>query len=362
VTEGGTVQRRHALRRPLTVTADGQTTTFAYDPYNRWVAAANGESVDTIKLDARRRVTDAITWRNGVRYLLQPSYTAEGLRDLLKIVAPTWSRDIGYGYDSLFRLNYLRHQGGQAASITYTPEHLPSTVKLPVTVSGTTKLTETFTYTPAHRPQALAYNGGAVDVALGRRYTYDALGRVASVTRGQPPSPDALQDEMQRSFRYDALGRLSHYEDVHYWQEDGGIVCPDPFDLTTCYRDVIPHADLVRQQDFTYDAVGNRTDLGAVLEPGNRLTSFNGTTLGYDADGNLMSKTKPGFTQTLTWTTRGELVSVTTNGVTTTFGYDGFGRRVRKTTGATTTRYLWDGDELVVVAGGVLWRAVNAAR
>jgi len=139
---------------------------------------------------------------------------------------------------------------------------------------------------------------------------------------------------------------------VHHWQEGGGIVCPDPFDFTTCYRDVIPHADLVRAQDFSYDAVGNRTDLGPVLEPGNRLTSFNGTTLGYDADGNLTSKTKPGFTQTLSWNTRGQLVSVRTNGVTTTFGYDGFGRRVRKTTGATTTRYFWDGDDLVLEFDG----------
>jgi YD repeat-containing protein len=72
----------------------------------------------------------------------------------------------------------------------------------------------------------------------------------------------------------------------------------------------------------------------------------------YDADGNLTSKSKPGFTQTLSWNTRGQLVSVTANGVTTTFGYDGFGRRVRKTTGATTTRYLWDGDDLVLELDG----------
>jgi YD repeat-containing protein len=43
------------------------------------------------------------------------------------------------------------------------------------------------------------------------------------------------------------------------------------------------------------------------VETGNCLTSFNGTTLGYDADGHLISKTRPGFTQTLTWNTRGQL-------------------------------------------------------
>jgi hypothetical protein len=52
---------------------------------------------------------------------------------------------------------------------------------------------EEFTYTPGDPRQALSHNEGAVDVALGRRYSYDALGRVASVRRGQlPGDPDLL--------------------------------------------------------------------------------------------------------------------------------------------------------------------------
>jgi len=351
---GGVVTTTYdAMSRPLTITADGQTTTFGHDPNNYWVSVANGESTDTLKFDAELRLTDAITSRNNVRYDLQPSYTAEGQRDLLEVVAPTWSRSIGYGYDALFRLNYLRNQGQQAASITYTPEQLVNTVKLPITVSGSTKLTETFTYSPAHLPQSLGYNGP--DAIVGRRYTYDALGRMATVTRGTPPgNPNAgeFQNEVQRTLGYDELGRLAHYDDVNNWQQDGGLVCPDPFDLTSCYEDVIPHSDMLRSQDFSYDSVGNRRDLGAVIQTGNRLTTFNGYTLGYDDDGNLISKTKAGFTQTLTWNTSGQLTSVTTNGTTTTFGYDGFGRRVRKTVGATTTRYLWDGDDLVMELDG----------
>jgi RHS repeat-associated protein len=346
---GGVVASTHdALNRPGTRTADGQTTVFDYDPLGYWVAVNNGESVDTVRLDAKGRVSDAIASRNGIRYILQPTYTRQGQRDLLTIVAPSWSRTIGYGYDGLFRLNYLRNQGAQAASVTYTAEQLVNTVQLPITVSGTTKLTETFTYTPAHLPQALAYNG-VVDGAVGRRYTYDVLGRVASVTQGQRSDGiGATQNESQRTLGYDVLGRLSHFDDVRNWEEDGGLVCPDPYDLTTCYRAIIPHSDLVRAQDFSYDSVGNRRDLGAVIEVGNRLTAFNGYSLGYDADGNLISKTKAGFTQTLSWNSMGQLTQVVTNGVTTTFGYDGFGRRVRKTVGATTTRYLWDGDDLVM--------------
>jgi len=353
---GGVVTSTYdAMNRPVTITADGQTTTFGYDPVNYWVTVSNSESTDTLKLDAERRLTDAITYRNGVRYDLQPSYTQDGRRNLLMVVAPTWSRSIGYGYDAQLRLNYLRNQGQQAASVTYTSEQLVNTVQLPITVSGTTKLTETFTYTPAHLPQSLGYNGGGVNVAVGRRYSYDALGRVATVTRGSPPgNPNAgeFQNEVQRTLSYDALGRLAHYDDVNNWQEDGGIVCPDPFDLTTCYRDVIPHSDLLRSQEFSYDSVGNRRDLSAVIETGNRLTAFNGYTLAYDTDGNVISKTKAGFTQTLTWNTLGQLTSVTTNGTTTTFGYDGLGRRARKTVGATTTRFLWDGDDLVMELDG----------
>ncbi len=353
---GGVVTTTYdGLSRPLTVSADGLTTTFAYDSLDRWVAVSNSESTDTLDFDAKRRVASAITWRSGVRYMLQPSYTQEGLPNVLKIVAPTWTRDIGYGYDGLFRLNYLRNQGGQAASLAYTAEQLLNTVQLPITVSGSTNLTETFTYNPAHLPQALAYNGGAVDNAVGRRYAYDALGRTATATRGRPagdPNAEEFQNEVRRTLSYDMLGRLAHYDDRHNWQSDGGIVCPNPRDLTSCFRQAIPHSDLLRQQDFTYDSVGNRRDLGAVIEPGNRLTAFNGYTLAYDADGNLVSKTKPGFTQTLTWSNLGHLVSVTTNGVTTTYAYDGFGRRVWKTVGATTTYFLWDGDDLVMELDG----------
>ena len=358
---GGVVSTSYdALSQPLTVTADGQTTTFAYDPVNYWFAVSNGESTDTVKLDAKRRLSQAITYRGGVRYLLQPSYTAEGQRRLLEVVAPSWTRDIQYGYDALFRLNYLRNQGGRADSIAYTAEHLPSTVTLPITVSGTTKLTEAFSYNPAHLPTALNYNSG-IGSSVGRRYSYDALGRAATITRGIPPgNPNAgeFQDEVQRTLGYDALGRLSHYDDVHNWQQDNGIVCPDPFDLTTCYRDVIPHSDLLRQQDFAYDSVGNRRDLGAVIENGNRVTAFNGYTLAYDADGNLVTKTTAGITQTLSWNTRGQLVSTVRHDTTTSFGYDGFGRRVRKTVTRPASpgveqilsdiRYLWDGDDLVM--------------
>jgi RHS repeat-associated protein len=109
---------------------------------------------------------------------------------------------------------------------------------------------------------------------------------------------------------------------------------------------------VVRDETYTYDAVGNRIDLGAVVEAGNRLTSFNGYTMTYDPDGNLRTKTGHGVSQSFGWNGFGQLESVTTNGVLTTFGYDGLGRRVRKTTSGVTTRFLYDGDNLVMQLDG----------
>lgn len=156
----------------------------------------------------------------------------------------------------------------------------------------------------------------------------------------------------ERTLTYDALGRLASYQDEHEWQERGDYLCPDPFDLQSCYWETISHNDLVREESFTYDAVGNRTENGAVIEPGNRIVQFKGYTLSYDADGNLTGKQQSGWEQTFTWNTLGQLTEVVTNGTTTTFGYDGVGRRVRQTVGATTTRYLWDGDDLVAELDG----------
>ena len=108
----------------------------------------------------------------------------------------------------------------------------------------------------------------------------------------------------------------------------------------------------VRDSTYSYDAVGNRTDLGATVAAGNRLTAFNGYTLAYDEDGNLASKNGNGTSQTFAWNAFGQLDAVTTNGSTTTFGYDGLGRRVRKTVNGVMTRYLHDGDNLVVQTDG----------
>jgi YD repeat-containing protein len=106
---------------------------------------------------------------------------------------------------------------------------------------------------------------------------------------------------------------------------------------------------------YTYDSDGRRTatagSLAAVTLPANvtggastvynadnAQTTFNGTALNYDANGNLTSD----GTNTYTWDARNHLTAIS-GGSTASFVYDGFGRRVKKVIGGTTTQFLYDG-------------------
>jgi RHS repeat-associated protein len=345
-----------AQSRLLQVVSSPDTITQSYDGSYQWTVIKDAESLDTLKYDANGRLTGAVSMRGTSRYVLTPTYTAAGQRSAMTVNGTVggsnWSRSIVYGYDALLRPNFFQDMSGRATSVSYNKDQLDSVRALPVK-SGSNGVKEQFVYNAAHNLQQQAWVPGP-DLTVGRHYAYDGLGRITAITRGQPhqENPQVLQDQTIRSLAYDSLGRLTLYVDEHQWEEYGQYVCPDPNDLFSCYYEIISHDDTLRQDSYTYDAAGNRTDHSAVVGTGNRLTTFDGYTMTYDADGNLVKKTKAGFSDTLTWNAFGELVAVTLNGVTTTFGYDGLGRRVRKTVGSTTTRYLWDGDDLLMELDG----------
>ena len=79
--------------------------------------------------------------------------------------------------------------------------------------------------------------------------------------------------------------------------------------------------------------------------------------LGYDAAGNLISKTLPGETWTYTWNALNQLTSASRNGaLQASFQYDPLGRRVVKSTPAKVTTYTYDGADILrenVTVGGI---------
>jgi RHS repeat-associated protein len=143
-------------------------------------------------------------------------------------------------------------------------------------------------------------------------------------------------------YSYDAAGQLTGYYD-HIL---GGKSCHiDVDEGRVC---TYPNEVVLGGESYSYDLVGNRTDGGATIDPGNRLRSFQGFALTYDADGHLIQKTKGGVVDSLEWNPLGELTRVRRNGtIVAEFTYDGFGRRASKAAGADTTHYQWDDDQIV---------------
>jgi RHS repeat-associated protein len=319
---------------------DGDAITYTYDPNLRWVKALKMSggtfvSMDSIATDSVGRKTQESAYRPNRSYLQQYSFQADkpdrtfsSLND-----GGLAYRSIQFTYDAAKRLSQIEVLGGGISTFGYDGENLPTTVQFP---SG---LTQTTSYTSSHALARRQYSLQAVKDSFDRSYRTDSLARVVERANGSGTK--------YQTFMYNMNNRLATWEKRH---KTGTITCGSLGDWGyNCSG--ISVADL--SAGFYYDVVGNPTDAGATLDPGNRLRTFNGDSMLYDADGNVARRKIGTTTDSLLWDDFGELKEVRRNGTTiATFAYDGFGRRTRKTAGGTTTQYLWDGDQLRAEASG----------
>ena len=104
---------------------------------------------------------------------------------------------------------------------------------------------------------------------------------------------------------------------------------------------------------YAYDSLGHRVGMGgslatmnppqpvtsATYDAANELASWNGASVSYDADGNLVNDSVHSYS----WNARNQLTGIDSGGAAT-FAYDPFGRRVSKTiTGVSATNFFYDG-------------------
>jgi len=236
-----------ALNRRTSVTADQKTTTFLYDAHDGYTAAANGESTDTLKLDAAGRPAYQVSVRAGTRYELQSTYNIRDLRTALQLNVP-WTATIGYHYNAYMQLDTLTDLAGGQTAIHRDGDLLPDTLSLPsgLGIAGR--------YPAPHGTGEVSFTDGAVNYAIGKRYDYNNVGQVADRYN--------VRMDTGREFRYDALLRVSAFLDffldcgVDTWDSIHGYGCSAP---VKTYQS--------NQEFYTYDKVGNRTDHGADVSP-----------------------------------------------------------------------------------------------
>jgi RHS repeat-associated protein len=180
-------------------------------------------------------------------------------------------------------------------------------------------------------------------------YTYDNVDRLTAITQGTSSV----------SIAYDAAGRRT------------SLTLPNGVTVESAYDDDSQLAGLtyklagttIGQLAYTYDAAGLRTEMAgtyarsnlpmalssATYDDANQLATWGGSTISYDANGNLTSDGSRSYT----WNARNELTALT-GSPSASFAYDAFGRRRAKTVASTTTQFLYDGATPVQeLAGGV---------
>ena len=121
------------------------------------------------------------------------------------------------------------------------------------------------------------------------------------------------------------------------------------------------HPLLLDPQAFAYDAMGNRTTGGSVVNQGNQLTADANFVYQYDDNGNLTRKTllaTGNYTQ-YTYDAENRLVKVEefaagnpTAITTSSYRYDGLGRRIEKVANGQTKRYIYDGEHILLEYDG----------
>jgi RHS repeat-associated protein len=176
-----------------------------------------------------------------------------------------------------------------------------------------------------------SFNNSGLNTTFGRSYHYDAVGRIDFAGE--------MYTGAGRVFTYDQHGQLAEVDTKSGCS--AGAFDPNSGYPASC-------ASTTGSVAFSYDSVGNRTDLSATYFAGNRLANFNGGFFTYDADGNVHQKymPAPGPNQFFYWNPENRLDSLSYDGYyTVRYEYNALGQPVKKYRNGSLDRvWLWDGD------------------
>jgi RHS repeat-associated protein/uncharacterized repeat protein (TIGR01451 family) len=202
-------------------------------------------------------------------------------------------------------------------------------------------------------------------------YHFDGLGRLSSVNSPNSAVESFSYDPSSLLTGRDVTSGTSTIARSDYTLDPATAQRTSATDLdgtsTFSYQDngwlsqsTHPDSSTLGAENFTYDGAGNFTSTAGVPASqvgytAGRLTQFGATTLAYDAEGNLISKTdaSTGKVTRYHWNTDHELTSVDLpDGSTVSYSYDPLHRRVQTASGSQVTRYVWDAFNLAAIYDG----------
>jgi RHS repeat-associated protein len=337
-----------------------QTTQIAYDGNGNptQVTLPNGKAIVSTYDGRNRRIsrTDPLGQVE--------SWTFDGMNHPLSYTDRKQQTRL-YTYDALDRRTLTTYADGSGTQATYDAGNRVTELLDTTTGSLSWGYDDLDRVTQAVTPQGtVGYSYDAANRRTGMTpasqaavtYQYDNANRLLSITQGSEVVQLGYDEANRRTsltlpngifvtYGYDNANQLTG---LVYTQSNGTKLG----DLTYSYD--VAGQIIAQGGSLTSNQLPASTTQASTFDDNNRQTGFNGSTLSYDANGNLTSDGVNSFV----WNARNQLVQIQQGGSPQlSFTYDALGRRISKTVGTTTpTQYLYDGDNAVQEAQGT---AVN---
>jgi RHS repeat-associated protein len=349
--------------------AEGRTTTFEPDPYNRiGTITYPDQGAESFTYNAAGRLLTRT--RGGV-------VTTYGYDDLGRLESRTYTGGtpaFTFTYDQQGHVGFLTSASHDARTLAWTYD-LAGQVKTETAISpnaGTSVVA--YEYDLAGNRLQLKLNG-----SLWAQYAYDDASRLDDMWReGTALFDFKLNDAGYRTSLGYPNGAVTSYVYDDLWRllsSSTTIAGPSPVPITSAaytyaddgnrlsatlpwFAEAYVNDPMERLQQISsaggpttiygYDKVGNRDAGTWVYNDVNQLESTPTYTFTYDVRGNLAAKTGEGHTWVYEWNGADQLKRVTRDQVeVATFRYDALGRRIERTGSGRTYSYVYDGEDIL---------------
>jgi len=367
----------------LTVTdANGNVTTNTYDALNR-VLTANTICSDTSKNVSKSYVYDNMgRVRSKTVNEVQTSYQYDNLGRVYQELSPksfkgyfyegisqyakeqlvginhqTMYSSTQYEYDAEMRIAQVKESGNLTATYTYDANGN----KVSETLAN--GVVSTYSYNGCNKVTKLVTKSGNSDISS-YEYSYYLDGSDACKVRNENGTIETT------SYDYDGLKRLTREsisngktaDTYSYEYDDYGnrskMVANGSEEYETVYDYTVngKYTALLQKETKTVEETSNTTiSDGLAISPTDLITSTAAdakteeTAYSYDANGNQITKTAEGKTETNTYDGLNQLIGFTDGETTASYKYNADGLRTSKTVDGKTINHIWDGNKQIVV-------------
>jgi len=345
------------------VDAINQRYEFVYDSLGHVTQNKKGTATMSFLYDPAGNRSQRTDYNNAVT-----NYAYDALNRLTTISYPD-TTSVAYGYDVLARMTTATNSTGTVAIAYDNRSRVSSVTDVFGKVVG-------YGYDANSNPTQLTIGG-----STNANYQYDIINRLTQLSDGNNLAFTFAYDQTNKlilrtapngvdtTYQYDGLDRLTRLKYAH-----GATTLEDFQYQFNAVNNITQMADGAGAHNYTYDALdrltaathpsqpdesytfddlGNRTashqGSSYSYQPFNRLVGANGSSLGYDTNGHLISKTDASGNWTYTWDYENRLKQASlSGGVTVTYFYDALGRRIQRDgTTSGITKFVYDGADVV---------------